>query len=155
MERNHFFVCHAGEVVYYIMCFASDGFTCIGGGKSDHCCPGSHSGLQAVERIFKDVGVFGGGFKDFHPEQEAVGSRFGTGKHLSGQDAVYHSFKFGVGIVDVSHLLFVGAGDYGYLCTVTAKIGYKGFYSGDVFVGHLLLVNVEFGASGWSEKYFS
>ena len=53
MERNHFFVCHAGEVVYYIMCFASDGFTCIGGGKSDHCCPGSHSGLQAVERIFK------------------------------------------------------------------------------------------------------
>lgn len=39
MERNHFFVCHAGEVVYYIMCFASDGFTCIGGGKSDHCCP--------------------------------------------------------------------------------------------------------------------
>ena len=65
MERNHFFVCHAGEVVYYIMCFASDGFTCIGGGKSDHCCPGSHSGLQAVERIFKDVGVFGGGFKDF------------------------------------------------------------------------------------------
>ena len=40
---------------------------------------------HTVERIFKDVGVFGGGFKDFHPEQEAVGSRFGTGKHLSGR----------------------------------------------------------------------
>ena len=80
MQDQELVVGHAGEVVYYIMCFASDGFTCIGGGKSDHCCPGSHSGLQAVERIFKDVGVFGGGFKDFHPEQEAVGSRFGTGK---------------------------------------------------------------------------
>ena len=60
MQGQELVVGHAGEVVYYIMCFASDGFTCIGGGKSDHCCPGSHSGLQAVERIFKDVGVFGG-----------------------------------------------------------------------------------------------
>ena len=40
-----------------------------------------------------------------------------------------------MGIVDVCHLLFVGAGDYGYLCTVPTKIGYEGFYSGDVFIG--------------------
>ena len=98
MQDQELVVGHAGEVVYYIMCFASDGFTCIGGGKSDHCCPGSHSGLQAVERIFKDVGVFGVASKISIPSREAVGSRFGTGKHLSGQDAVYHSFKFGVGI---------------------------------------------------------
>ena len=38
--------------------------------------PGSHAGLQAVERILKDVGVFGGGFKDFHSQQETVGSGF-------------------------------------------------------------------------------
>ena len=51
-----------------------------------------------------------------------------------------------MGIVDVGHLLFVGAGDYGYLCTVPTKIGYESFYSGDVFVGHLFLVNIEFSA---------
>ena len=76
MERYHFFVCHAGEVVYYIMGFSGDGFAGVGGGKSDHGCPGSHAGLQAVERILKDVGVFGGGFKDFHSQQETVGSGF-------------------------------------------------------------------------------
>ena len=35
MQGQELVVGHAGEVVYYIMCFASDGFTCIGGGKSD------------------------------------------------------------------------------------------------------------------------
>ena len=115
---------------------------------------------RQMERILKRRRCFQGGFKDFHPEQGSSRELVWNGQTSLRQDAVYHSFKFRVGIVDVSHLLFVGAGDYGYLCTVTAKIGYKGFYSGDVFVGHLLLVNVEFGAYfklgfGLVEKYFS
>ena len=48
------------------------------------------------------------------PSRKQSGSGFRTGKHFSGQDAVYHSFKFGMGVIDVLHLLFVGAGYNGY-----------------------------------------
>ena len=49
-----------------------------------------------------------------------------------------------MGIVDVLHLFLVGAGDYGYLYVMTVQVGDKGFYTRDIFIGHLFLEDVEF-----------
>jgi predicted amino acid-binding ACT domain protein len=126
------------------MCLSGDGLSCIGSGKTDNGGTGSHSGLQTVEGVFEHVRVFGSSTEYFHTEQETVGSGFGTGKHFSGQDAVYHSFKFGMGVIDVLHLLFVGAGYNGYFCSVFTKIGNKSFYTGDVLVIDQNLKGLEF-----------
>ena len=50
-----------------------------------------------------------------------------------------------MGVIDVLHLLFVGAGYNGYFCSVFTKIGNKSFYTGDVLIGHAFLINIESG----------
>ena len=52
-----------------------------------------------------------------------------------------------MGIVNVLHLLFVGTGDYSYLHPVIPKIGDKSFHTGNVFIRHAFLEDIEPGCN--------
>ena len=66
-QRQQFLITHSGKVIHYIMRFSGNGFAGIGCSKTDHGCTGSHSRLQTMKRIFKDVCVFRSSSKYLHP----------------------------------------------------------------------------------------
>ena len=65
-------------------------------------------------------------------------------KHLTGKNTIKLCLEFGMSMIDILHLLFVGTGDKSDLHTMMTKIGKEALYPRKIFIDHIFLKLIKF-----------